>query len=313
MSLYILNTIFNDAPQPWQIGFQDSAAPGFTGIVELHDTIFFYLVVICVGSAAAGASVGSAIFKSTQSVPPAQRLAFVAGGVATSIASSKVGLASGQNLTKNIDISKAIEGSKHANPKIDHIPSPDEPNFTINSPLEEYTEIPLIGIIQSILSLNVLELFLIIMIIIVLSNNKIKTLILNNIKILIVNYVPVKYVKIHRLFDKLSFSSNTRLLALDKLIVLIYLLILLGIKLMNIYFVSVLNINIDDFVLVYNHLKKSNLFMLIIPLLNYKIKIKDLNIIYFKDLNIIYFKEYIYTPNKNLLKQNFITPGRLDS
>ena len=82
---------------------------------------------------------------------------------------------------------------------------------------------------------------------------------------------------------------------------------------MNIYFVSVLNINIDDFVLVYNHLKKSNLFMLIIPLLNYKIKIKDLNIIYFKDLNIIYFKEYIYTPNKNLLKQNFITPGRLDS
>ena len=45
----ILNTIYNDAPQPWQIGFQDSAAPGFTGIVELHNTIFFYLIVICVG------------------------------------------------------------------------------------------------------------------------------------------------------------------------------------------------------------------------------------------------------------------------
>ncbi len=45
----IFNTIFNDAPQPWQIGFQDSAAPGFTGIVELHNTIFFYLVVIAVG------------------------------------------------------------------------------------------------------------------------------------------------------------------------------------------------------------------------------------------------------------------------
>lgn len=45
----IFNTIFNDAPQPWQIGFQDSAAPGFTGIVELHNTIFFYLVVISVG------------------------------------------------------------------------------------------------------------------------------------------------------------------------------------------------------------------------------------------------------------------------
>ena len=41
-------TLFNDAPQPWQLGFQDSAAPGFTGIVELHNTIFFYLVVIIV-------------------------------------------------------------------------------------------------------------------------------------------------------------------------------------------------------------------------------------------------------------------------
>ena len=48
-NLSIFKIIFNDAPQPWQIGFQDSAAPGFTGIVELHNTIFFYLVVISVG------------------------------------------------------------------------------------------------------------------------------------------------------------------------------------------------------------------------------------------------------------------------
>lgn len=40
------NTIFNDACQPWQIGFQDSACPGFTGLVTLHNTIGFYLVVI---------------------------------------------------------------------------------------------------------------------------------------------------------------------------------------------------------------------------------------------------------------------------
>jgi len=44
----LLTTIYNDAPQPFQIGFQDSAAPGFTGIVELHNTIFFYLVLISV-------------------------------------------------------------------------------------------------------------------------------------------------------------------------------------------------------------------------------------------------------------------------
>src|SRR6266699_2669436 len=44
--LTYLTTIFNDAAQTWQLGFQDSAAPGFTGIVTLHNTIGFYLIVI---------------------------------------------------------------------------------------------------------------------------------------------------------------------------------------------------------------------------------------------------------------------------
>lgn len=47
--MFQIFTIFNDAPQNWQYGFQDSATPGFTGIVELHDTIFFYLIIISVG------------------------------------------------------------------------------------------------------------------------------------------------------------------------------------------------------------------------------------------------------------------------
>ena len=41
-------TIFNDAPEPWKIGFQESASPAFSGIIELHNIIFFYLVVIFV-------------------------------------------------------------------------------------------------------------------------------------------------------------------------------------------------------------------------------------------------------------------------
>lgn len=40
---------FNDAPYPWQIGFQDPASPGFIGIFDLHDSIFFYLVLILFG------------------------------------------------------------------------------------------------------------------------------------------------------------------------------------------------------------------------------------------------------------------------
>ena len=48
-NLFKFTILLNDAAEPWQLGFQDSAAPGFTGIVELHNTIFFYLILICVG------------------------------------------------------------------------------------------------------------------------------------------------------------------------------------------------------------------------------------------------------------------------
>lgn len=44
----IFNVISNDLAQPWAIGFQDGASPGFSGIVDLHNTIFFYLVVISI-------------------------------------------------------------------------------------------------------------------------------------------------------------------------------------------------------------------------------------------------------------------------
>jgi Cytochrome C oxidase subunit II, transmembrane domain/LAGLIDADG endonuclease/Cytochrome C oxidase subunit II, periplasmic domain len=56
--LNILNSIYrellshfiihNDAPEPWGIGFQDGVSPGFSGIEDLHDNIFFYLVVIAI-------------------------------------------------------------------------------------------------------------------------------------------------------------------------------------------------------------------------------------------------------------------------
>ena len=38
-----------DAAKPWQIGFQDSASPAMTGIVDLHNDVFYYLTVILLG------------------------------------------------------------------------------------------------------------------------------------------------------------------------------------------------------------------------------------------------------------------------
>ena len=40
--------IHNDAPEPWTLGFQDGVSPGFSGIVDLHNNIFFYLTVIAI-------------------------------------------------------------------------------------------------------------------------------------------------------------------------------------------------------------------------------------------------------------------------
>jgi LAGLIDADG DNA endonuclease family/Cytochrome C oxidase subunit II, transmembrane domain len=73
MSLYlsIFNTIYNDAPQPWQLGFQDSAAPGFTGLVTLHNTIGFYLIVICF--AVAWALFSTVYFYSSKNNPIAHK------------------------------------------------------------------------------------------------------------------------------------------------------------------------------------------------------------------------------------------------
>lgn len=41
--------IQNDAPTPWGIYFQDGASPVFEGIVELHDQVLFYLLIILIG------------------------------------------------------------------------------------------------------------------------------------------------------------------------------------------------------------------------------------------------------------------------
>jgi len=48
-SLNIIYPVWNDAPEPWQLGFQDGASPSYEGIVELHDQIMFYLVIILLG------------------------------------------------------------------------------------------------------------------------------------------------------------------------------------------------------------------------------------------------------------------------
>jgi len=55
---YFMNKLYHlitfnicDTPRPWGIYFQDSATPQMEGLVELHDNIMFYLVIILFGVA----------------------------------------------------------------------------------------------------------------------------------------------------------------------------------------------------------------------------------------------------------------------
>jgi len=42
----LLRTTHLDLAEPWQFAFQDGASPSFEGIVDLHDQIMFYLIII---------------------------------------------------------------------------------------------------------------------------------------------------------------------------------------------------------------------------------------------------------------------------
>ena len=48
MFLYAFNCIHSncDTARPWGLYFQDSATPQMEGLIELHDNIMFYLVII---------------------------------------------------------------------------------------------------------------------------------------------------------------------------------------------------------------------------------------------------------------------------
>jgi len=43
---FLSNIINLDAPSPWGLYFQDSATPQMEGLIELHDNIMYYLVII---------------------------------------------------------------------------------------------------------------------------------------------------------------------------------------------------------------------------------------------------------------------------
>nr|P43372.1 RecName: Full=Cytochrome c oxidase subunit 2; AltName: Full=Cytochrome c oxidase polypeptide II [Brettanomyces naardenensis] len=46
MKELLMNNMLNDVPTPWAMYFQDSATPNMEGIMELHNNVVFYLIIM---------------------------------------------------------------------------------------------------------------------------------------------------------------------------------------------------------------------------------------------------------------------------
>lgn len=120
--------------------------------------------------------------------------------------------------------------------------------------------IPLIGLLESLEILNVLEIMLIVALIILLFNKNIYNLNIKIISYILNKYIPDNYHnKINTFLNK---GTEYNKIYINILIVLI-ITILLILKLGNLYITSELYSKVDDYVLVYNYLKKNNILLIL--------------------------------------------------
>ena len=232
------------------------------GVKTLGDNI-----VSNVGVGSATGAAAASVVKATMGLPPLQRSAIVGGICAATAAGTYLGIEAGKAITKNINLSHIIKNSNLNIPDVDKTPGPDN-SFIVNSPLEQNEIVsPLEELLQIILSLEVLELSLFIIILLVLFN---KYIYKNNIEIiynLVNKYLPNKFISWYSKFFHKSVEYNTKF---TTIMIIIISFILLIVKLGSIYICAELINNTDDYVQVYNHLKGISKSSILLLGLNYK-------------------------------------------
>jgi LAGLIDADG endonuclease len=206
-----------------------------------------------IGAGAAAGASASAMVKMTAGIPPLQRSAIVGGTAAVTAAGTLIGLEAGKAISKNINISEAIKNSRHGDPNIERVPSPDI--NIINSPLEINDDtIPLEVLLNSLYSLNILELFLFLILLFLIVNRYFYKFNMENIYNLIRKIMPVKFMIWYLKSVNKSIEYNTKFTNIMFIIIIILLIV---IKLGNLYISFELSINTDNYVQVYNHLKNT--------------------------------------------------------
>lgn len=219
------------------------------------------------GAATAGGAIGAAVIKNIPLAPvPRMAAAVVTAGATSGVIT--VGIQGGSFIARNISNSEAIKNHPYSNPNIDRIPSPD--TTLINNALESGDQpIPLVDLLLSLVELNLLELIVILTLILLLFNKFFGHL----LNIYLSKYLPFNYLS--KIFKK----SNEYNTIFTNTLIIFLLLLLLIMLLMNLYFSSVLYTQIDDYVLVYNHLKNISKSSILVLMNNRDIKTSHFNLI----------------------------------
>lgn len=206
------------------------------------------------GAFSAAGSATAAMIKATGSFPPFQRAGAIAGTAFITSATSKIGLGVGSSILKNSDILSSIEKSKHSDPDISRIPSPDMDNNLINSIIENGEIVkssPLEELFYYQFVLNVFILILIISLLIIIFNRFVLISNLNIISSLFDKYMPNK---LNELFKR---SVNNGNVYNDRFFFIIYIIIsivLIFIIILNIIISAELLVNNEKYIEVYNYI-----------------------------------------------------------
>ena len=125
--------------------------------------------------------------------------------------------------------------------------------------------IPLIEILKNLLLIDFVELMFILIIILIIINKYLYMFyikLLNKLLLLIPKKYLPNFLKNRTNYLDKAVELNNKFF---KILLVIVLILLLLFKIFNIYVSSELYSNIDDYILVYNYIKKSNLFLILIP------------------------------------------------
>nr|YP_010691086.1 LAGLIDADG endonuclease [Phellinus igniarius]WBU93187.1 LAGLIDADG endonuclease [Phellinus igniarius] len=204
-----------------------------------------------IGAGAASGKAAVAAFKATAGMPPLQRGAVIAGVSGVTTAGTILGLEAGKAIVENANFSDSIKNSKHGDPNVERIPSPDQDMIPCIIESGD-AHIPLLTLLNALFTFNVLEIILLIILLVILFNKYIYKLNMTILSNLINKYFSKNIIAWFNKYSATSVEINEKFTK----IMLIYIsIVLILFKLGTLYITYELGMNIDDYVLVYNHIK----------------------------------------------------------